>query len=122
MRLYEVVVIFDSAAEPSAIQAVVDRALETIRSTGGTPGQVDRWGKRQFAYEVNHRREGYYIVVGMAGETETVRELDRLLTLADEVVRHKVIRLDDAPGRSKDVGATVESEPEQGTAPEQAAG
>lgn len=122
MRLYEVVVIFDSAAEPSAIQAVVDRALETIRSTGGTPGQVDRWGKRQFAYEVNHRREGYYIVVGMAGETETVRELDRLLTLADEVVRHKVIRLDEAPGRSKDVGATVESEPEQGTAPEQAAG
>jgi len=122
MRPYEVMVIFDSAAETSAIQAVVDRALETIRSTGGSPGQVDRWGKRQFAYEVNHRREGYYIVVEMSGETETVRELDRLLTLADEVVRHKVVRLDDTSGRSKDVGATVELEPEQGTAPEQAAG
>jgi len=122
MRPYEVVVIFDSGTEPSAIQAVVDRALETVRSTGGTPGQVDRWGRRSFAYEVNHRREGYYIVLEMSGETQTVRELDRLLTLADEVVRHKVVRLPEHAGRSAVAAATVVAEPEQGTAPEQAAG
>jgi small subunit ribosomal protein S6 len=122
MRPYEVVVIFDSSTDPPAIQAVVDRALDTVRSTGGAPGQVDRWGKRQFAYEVNHKREGYYIILEMSGETETVRELDRLLTLADEVVRHKVIRLPDKQGQPGGAEATVETEPEQGTAPEQAAG
>jgi small subunit ribosomal protein S6 len=122
MRPYEVVVIFDSGTDPPAIQAVVDRALDTVRTTGGTPGQVDRWGKRQFAYEVNHKREGYYIVLEMSGETETVRELDRLLTLADEVVRHKVVRLPDKQAKSAGTAATVEIEPEQGTAPEQAAG
>jgi small subunit ribosomal protein S6 len=122
MRPYEVVVIFDSSTDPPAIQAVVDRALDTVRSTGGAPGQVDRWGKRQFAYEVNHKREGYYIILEMSGETETVRELDRLLSLADEVVRHKVIRLPDKPGQGGGAGATVEAEPVQGTAPEQAAG
>lgn len=95
MRPYEVMIIFDVGAEPPAIQAVVDRALETIRSNGGTPGAVDRWGRRPFAYEVKHRREGYYVLVELSGEVGTVNELDRMLSLADEVLRHKVIRLPD---------------------------
>jgi small subunit ribosomal protein S6 len=95
-------VIFDAAADPSAIQAVVDRTLETIRSSGGNPGNVDRWGRRPFAYEVNHRREGYYVLIELTGETQTVNDLDRLLRLADEVIRHKVIRLpDQVAGRAK---------------------
>jgi small subunit ribosomal protein S6 len=95
MRPYEVMVIFDAGADPSAIQGVVDRTLEAIRTSGGTPGTVDRWGRRPFAYEVKHRREGYYVLFELTGETQTVRDLDRLLTLADEVIRHKVIRLPD---------------------------
>ena len=102
MRPYEVMVIFDAAADPSAIQGVVDRTLETIRSSGGNPGTVDRWGRRPFAYEVNHRREGYYVLIELTGETQTINDLDRLLTLADEVIRHKVIRLpDQVAGRAK---------------------
>lgn len=93
MRPYEVMVIFDAGADPSAIQAVVDRTLETIRSSGGTPGTVDRWGRRPFAYEVNHRREGYYVLIEFTGVPQTLQDLDRLLSLADEVIRHKVIRL-----------------------------
>jgi small subunit ribosomal protein S6 len=93
MRPYEVMVIFDTGADPSAIQGVVDRVLETIRSSGGNPGAVDRWGRRPFAYEVNHRREGYYVVIELTGVTRTVNDLNRLLSLADEVIRHKVIRL-----------------------------
>ena len=93
MRPYEVMVIFDTGTEPPAIQAVVDRVLEAVRTTGGTPGAVDRWGRRPFAYEVKHKREGYYVLVEFAGEVQTVTDLDRMLALADEVLRHKVIRL-----------------------------
>ena len=93
MRPYEVMVIFDAGADPSAIQGVVDRTLEVIRSSGSTPGSVDRWGRRPFAYEVKHRREGYYVLIEFTGGAQTVRDLDRLLALADEVIRHKVIRL-----------------------------
>lgn len=99
MRPYEVMVIFETTSEPSAIQAVVDRVLETVRAGGGVPGTVDRWGRRPFAYEVNHKREGYYVLVEFSSEVPTVRDLDRLLSLADEVVRHKVIRLPDRPVR-----------------------
>ena len=93
MRPYEVMVIFDVGTEPPAIQAAVDRLLETVRNNGGTPGAVDRWGRRPFAYEVKHKREGYYVLVEFAGESQTVAELDRFLGLADEVLRHKVVRL-----------------------------
>ena len=93
MRPYEVMVIFDAGTEPPAIQAVVDRLLESVRTGGGNPGAVERWGKRTFAYEVNHKREGYYVVVEFTGEPETVAALDRMLGLADDVVRHKIVRL-----------------------------
>ena len=93
MRPYEVMAIFEASTEPSLIQSVLDHALDVIRSNGGTPGTIDRWGKRNFAYEVNHKREGYYVVVEFTGEPRTVSELDRTLGLADEVVRHKIVRL-----------------------------
>ncbi|HXN58981.1 MAG TPA: 30S ribosomal protein S6 [Acidimicrobiales bacterium] len=99
MRPYEVMAIFEATTEPTVIQGVLDHALDVIRSNGGNPGAIDRWGKRTFAYEVNHKREGYYVVVEFTGEPETVAALDRMLGLADEVVRHKVVRMPDtAPG------------------------
>jgi small subunit ribosomal protein S6 len=100
VRPYEVMIIFDSASDPSAIQGVVDRTLEVIRSSDGTPGTVDRWGRRPFAYEVKHKREGYYVLVEFAGEKPTVDALDRTLSLADEVIRHKIIRLPEAAGKA----------------------
>ena len=79
MRPYEVMAIFEATTEPTVIQGVLDRALEVIRSTGGNPGAIDRWGKRTFAYEVNHKREGYYVVVEFTSGTQTVADLDRML-------------------------------------------
>lgn len=102
MRPYEVMAIFEASTEPTVIQGELDRALDVIRTNGGNPGAIDRWGKRTFAYEVNHKREGYYVVVEFTGEPQTVAALDRMLGLADQVVRHKVIRL---PERGH--GATV---------------
>jgi small subunit ribosomal protein S6 len=93
MRPYEVMAIFEATTEPTVIQGVIDHALEVIRSTGGNPGAIDRWGRRPFAYEVNHKREGYYVVIEFSAGTQTVADLDRMLGLADEIVRHKIVRL-----------------------------
>lgn len=93
MRPYETMIVFDTTVDAQAIQAALDRALEVIRNHGGTPGAIDRWGKRPLAYEIKKRKEGYYVVVQFAGEPATVAELDRILGLADEVMRFKIIRL-----------------------------
>jgi small subunit ribosomal protein S6 len=89
MRPYEVMLIFDAGLEEETIRAAVDRYAEFIRSRGGTTGRVDRWGRRRFAYELRHRWEGYYVLM----EVEIEEELHRMLSLADEVLRHKVVRI-----------------------------
>jgi small subunit ribosomal protein S6 len=97
MRHYEVMVILDAGLEEDAIRTTVDRATQLVANGGGTVGKVDRWGKRRFAYEVHHRTEGYYVLIEATAEPAVLAEVDRMLGLADDVIRHKVIRLPDKP-------------------------
>jgi small subunit ribosomal protein S6 len=93
MRQYEVMVILDAGLEEDVIRTIIDRATQIIANRGGTVDKVDRWGKRRFAYEVHHRSEGYYVLIETTAEPAVLAEVDRMLGLADEVIRHKVIRL-----------------------------
>jgi small subunit ribosomal protein S6 len=95
MRPYEVMIIFDAGLEEETIRAVLDRATETLTARGGTVVRVDRWGRRRFAYELKHRLEGYYVLVEATADPAAMAEMDRVLSLADEVLRHKVIRIPD---------------------------
>lgn len=110
MRPYEVMVIIDVSLEEDAIRAMVDRTTELIRSRGAVLGQVERWGRRRFAYELRHRWEGYYVLIEASAEPAVMAELDRMLFLADEVIRHKIIRLPESlAGRNR--AATIAAEP-----------
>ena len=95
MRPYEVMVIFDVDLEEETIRSAVDRYTRLIQSKGAELGPIDYWGKRRFAYELKHRWEGYYVVLRAEAEPSVMVELDRFLHLADEVLRHKVVRLPD---------------------------
>lgn len=100
MRPYEVMIIFDVDREEDDIRQIVDRVEDAVKARGGTPGSVDYWGRRAFAYELKHRSEGYYVLAEMTAEPETMAEIHRMLTLEDAVLRHKVIRQpDDVAGR-----------------------
>ena len=102
MRPYEAMIIFDTAADEASVNGALDRALDALKAKDGKPGRVERWGKRTFAYEVDHKREGYYVVVELTAEPPAVADMERVLVLADEVIRHKIIRLPDkVAGRSK---------------------
>ena len=109
MRHYEVMVILDAGLEEDVIRATVDRATKTLTDGGATVTKVDRWGKRRFAYEVHHRTEGYYVLVETEAEPAAVAEVDRMLGLADEVIRHKVIRLPDKAVARVSAAATADS-------------
>jgi len=94
MRPYETMIVFDVTVDAQIQKAALDKALATITNNGGrVVGEPDRWGKRPLAYEINKRKEGSYIVVQFEGVPSTVAELERILGLSDEVLRHKVIRL-----------------------------
>src|ERR1700736_6226693 len=113
MRHYEVMVILDAGLEEDAIRTIIDRVTQIVTTGGGTVERVDRWGKRRFAYEVHHLTEGYYVLVESTAEPAVLAEVDRMLGLADEVIRHKVIRL---PEKKTVVKASRPSAPDSAPA------
>lgn len=92
MRTYELMIITNGGLDENAVTANVDRFATLIAEHGGNVERVDHWGKRQFAYEIEHMTEGYYTVVDFQATNEGLAELERQLRLADEVVRYKVVR------------------------------
>jgi small subunit ribosomal protein S6 len=92
MRPYELMLITNGSLDEPAVTATVERFTSLIADQGGTVDRVDHWGKRQFAYEIQHMNEGYYTVIDMTVSSEGLVELERQLRIADEIVRHKVVR------------------------------
>ncbi|MBS1848426.1 MAG: 30S ribosomal protein S6 [Actinobacteria bacterium] len=95
MRAYEIMIIADGETSESDASHLVNRITEQVNTAGGTVASVDKWGKRHFAYEINHKTEGYYLVLEILAEGGALDELEHNLRIADEVIRHKLIRLPD---------------------------
>ena len=102
MRPYEIMVVFDSALEEDAVKALADGFGKQLASSGAKSVRTDNWGKRRLAYPIKHRGEGYYVLFETTSEPAAILELDRLLILSDDVIRHKVMRLPErAAGRAR---------------------
>ena len=93
MRAYELMVIFDGDVEDTAVNAILANVNTLVEAGGGNVKKTDRWGRRRFAYEINHKWEGIYVVLEISTEGRDLHEVERVLHLADAVVRHKVMRL-----------------------------
>lgn len=93
MRPYEVMVIFEGELEEADVKKATKEYTDLVAASGATIGNVDHWGKRKFAYPINKKNEGYYVVFQTMAEPEIMSELGRQLTLATGVVRHIVLRI-----------------------------
>jgi small subunit ribosomal protein S6 len=91
MRPYEVVYILRPDMEEEPTTQYIDRISGIITTMGGTVDNIDKWGKRRLAYEINDQREGYYVVVKFHGGPKVAGELDRIFKISDEVLRHIII-------------------------------
>ena len=87
-------IILEPELDERTVQPSLDTYLNVVRQDGGSVDEIDVWGKRRFAYEINKKTEGIYAVVTLQAEPATVKELDRQLTLNESVVRTKVTRPD----------------------------
>ncbi|HCU97370.1 MAG TPA: 30S ribosomal protein S6 [Actinobacteria bacterium] len=92
MRHYEMMIILDPGLEESTVQPSLDQFLTVVKDGGGSVDKVDVWGRRRLAYEIDKKSEGIYAVIDMLAEPDTVRELDRQLSLNEAVLRTKVLR------------------------------
>jgi small subunit ribosomal protein S6 len=92
MREYELMVILDPELEERTVAPSLDRFLNVVRQGGGSVENVDIWGRRRLAYDINKKSEGIYAVVNMTATPEVAKELDRQLGLNESVLRTKLIR------------------------------
>ena len=91
LRRYEVLFILPAEADESVVSGALDRITRVVSEAGGAVGNVDRWGRRRLAFEVDRQNEGYYVLAGFTAEPDVITELERTLHLADEVLRFKVV-------------------------------
>ncbi len=91
MRKYEGVFIFLPNLEEEKREQIFNR-LKTIIEGEGSIINVDEWGTRKLAYEINDLTEGYYIVVEFEADIPAIEELDRVCKITDGVMRHMIIK------------------------------
>ena len=94
MRRYEMMVLLDPDLEERTVAPSLDTFLNVVRQSGGNVDNVDIWGRRRLAYEIQKKSDGIYAVIDMTCEPAAVKELDRQLNLNESVLRTKVLRPD----------------------------
>ena len=108
MRAYELMVIIDGDVDDPKAQSYTKLVVDEIEKVGGSiHGKPNWWGKRPFAYPINKKDAGYYLVVDCLAAGGALDELERQLRLADDVVRHKLIRLPEAEAESRGMAVSA---------------
>ena len=102
---YELMVILDPEIDERTVAPSLDKFLNVIRNDGGTIDNIDIWGRRRLAYEIQKKSEGIYAVVNFTATSESTVELDRQLKLSEAVLRTKVLRSEEAVARAISVRA-----------------
>ena len=86
---YEVLYVLNPNLTEEETQAIVEK-FKTLIEQNGTVDEMEEWGKRKLAYEINYLTEGYYVLVKFTSGPELPAELDRLLGITDGVIRSLV--------------------------------
>ena len=94
MRKYEVMFIV-KPAEEEVTNAVITKFENLIKNNGGNVDKVDRWGKRRLAYEIKDIAEGFYCLFYFTAEPKAIAELDRVMKITDEILKHMIIKEDE---------------------------
>lgn len=94
MNNYEAVLIFKADMQDTDRTELLER-FKAIISENGEVSDVDDWGRRRLAYEINDLKEGYYYIVNFKSEPDHIREFERRLRLSDFIIRYMVIRKED---------------------------
>jgi small subunit ribosomal protein S6 len=94
-RTYELVYIVSPDASDEQVSAIHTQVEQTTQKLGGTLVRTDNWGRRKLAYEIQHHKEGTYVLEVLEGGGELMKELDRRLKVVDQVIRHLIVRVDE---------------------------
>jgi small subunit ribosomal protein S6 len=99
-RTYEVIFIVDPAAGDEEVMRLSEGVQKIITGQGGSIVKTEMMGKRQLAYEINHKKDGIYVLLEVEGSGAEIAEVERRMRVNDQVLRYMTIRVDEARRRA----------------------
>lgn len=93
MSQYQLLYIIDKDLDEEAKQAQIDKYNQLIESLGGTVDTTDKWGNRKFAYPIDKKNEGYYVLVKFTAGADAPAEIERQMRISDDIVRQMITRI-----------------------------
>ncbi len=94
MRKYETIFILNPEISEEEVNSTVDKVKAIIEKSNGVVENVDLWGKKRLAYEINKKNDGYFILVNFSSGEDFPKELDRNFRIMDSVIRHIIVKKD----------------------------
>jgi small subunit ribosomal protein S6 len=113
VRDYETVIIFDPSLDESGYEQQIQTFTQIVEQEGGRISGLDKWGKRQLAYQIRKKDDGYYAVIRYQCNPSAVRELERRLRLNEFVLRQMTVVDEGAKIRAEKQEAQQPPEPEE---------
>lgn len=92
MNKYELTVVVSAKIEDDARAAVVEKVKDLITRFGGNVTDVDEWGKKRLAYEIQKMKEGYYYFVHFDAEATVPAEIEQRMRIMDNVLRYLCVK------------------------------
>ena len=99
-RTYEVIFIVDPTAGDEEVMRLSEGVQKIITDQGGNIVKTEMMGKRQLAYEINHKKDGIYVLLEVDGSGAEIAEVERRMRVNDQVLRYMTIRVDEARRRA----------------------
>ena len=94
MNKYELCVVVSAKLEDDARAETVERVKEMVTRFGGAISDVDEWGKKRLAYEIQKMHEGFYYFIQFEADSDCPAELEKNMRIMDNVLRYLVVKKD----------------------------
>lgn len=104
-RIYEVMFIVDPDAPEDEVMKLSEGVQKIITGQGGSIAKTEMMGKRQLAYEINHKRDGSYVLLEVEGSGKEIAEVERRMRVNDQILRYMTVRVDEERQRAEKLKA-----------------
>lgn len=91
MNNYEVLYVLDNSTDDAIKESIIAKFSDIVTSDGGTVESVSKWGTKRLAYPINYKTEGYYVLMNFQAKPAIPAELERVMLITDQVLRHMII-------------------------------
>lgn len=95
MKAYELLLLLNPSLDEESRAALLEKIQGVITADGGVVDNLDSWGKRKLAFELDKLNEGDYVLIDFHTAPAAIAELDRVLHITDPVVRYMLVRRED---------------------------